>query len=473
MAGFNVNLYTFTKKIDSTKQPTGTGTQYLCNILTPADITAPVIEITASADLTAFNYAYISAFHRYYWIEGISFEAGIWVLTLAVDVLATYKTYIGGESLYVLRAASSYNGDITDNFYPIINDIVYDTQTETPFTSPTYATGTIVLNISGSTTTGNTTLYELTPDNYRKLVCALYDAIDGFQLTDVVKSVVKKFGGNPEKLINGAMWFPHRIMPADTPTVQVVIGSWAAVDSLAFPIEGVLLTEPAFADAVQSFTIAAHPQVAKGRYLNLAPYSRYTLYLPGVGMMNLDTTLFEGVNGIYVTRYVDAITGRATYRVITVPTAIGDPSLLVTSAECQWGVPITMGGNNIGANVLTGTLATIGSAAAAIASGGTSAIIGAVAGGIGSAVSAMDGATVGSSIGGNLTAPLMPIRLDTVFFKITGEDITHNGRPLMQVKQLSTLSGYVQVQKGDVPIPGTSSEAQRVKDFLEGGFFYE
>ena len=115
---FYINLYTFTKKVNSTGQPTGTGTQYSCNILTPADITAPVVEISASADLTAYNYAYIANFHRYYWIEGISFEAGLWILTLAVDVMATYKTEIGGASLYVLRSASQSDGNLMDNFYP-------------------------------------------------------------------------------------------------------------------------------------------------------------------------------------------------------------------------------------------------------------------------------------------------------------------------------------------------------------------
>jgi hypothetical protein len=66
-----------------------------------------------------------------------------------------------------------------------------------------------------------------------------------------------------------------------------------------------------------------------------------------------------------------------------------------------------------------------------------------------------------------------PIRLDTTFYRITNWDNTHNGRPLMQTRTISTLSGFIMVQKGDVPIAGTSQEADEIRSLLEGGFYYE
>ena len=66
-----------------------------------------------------------------------------------------------------------------------------------------------------------------------------------------------------------------------------------------------------------------------------------------------------------------------------------------------------------------------------------------------------------------------PIRLDTTFCRITSWDDTHNGRPLMQTRTISTLSGFIMVQKGDVPIAGTSQEADEIRSLLEGGFYYE
>lgn len=465
---FTVTLYTFSKKIDSTAQPTGAGTQYSCNILTPADITAPAVEITASSDLTAYNYAYISAFHRYYFIEGVTFDMGIWVLTLKCDVLATYKSQIGAESLYVLRSSAAYVGEIQDNYYPITGDIVYSMQEESNFPGYTYATGCYILNIMGTASSGSSTLYQLTPDNFRTLIQELYTAIDGFQLSDMVKSVVQKFGGNPTQLISGAMWFPMDFMDSGT-DVPITVGSWTSTTAV-----GKLVTQPVKNLPGFNPTIAAHPQVStRGRYLNLAPYSKYQLYVPTAGIIDLDTSQLMGINAIYVTRHVDAFTGNMTCIVQTDPPNVSDPYHYLAVINGQWGVPVALNGNNNGGNILSGLISTAGAVAGAIATGGASAIIGAATAGIGTIAGAIGSATSNSSQAGSITAMLEPMRLDTTFYKVTDADNTHNGRPLMQVRQISALGGFIQVQKGDVPIPGTSAEAEQIKSFLEGGFFYE
>lgn len=464
---FKINLYTFAKDSNSTAQPAGTGNELNCNILTPADITAPVVEIAAS-DPTAYNYAYISAFHRYYFIEGMIYMEGLWQLQLKCDVLATYKSAIGAESLYVLRAASSYDGEIRDNYYPITGDIDYSSQAESPFPGYTYATGCYILNIMGTTTSGSTTLYQLTPDNFRLLVEELYTAIDGFQLADVVKSVVQKFGGNPTQLISGAMWFPMDFMETGT-DVAIKIGSWTSSTAV-----GKLVTQPIKSLPGFNPTIAAHPQVsARGRYLNLAPYSKYQLYIPTIGIIDLDTSQLMGINKIYVTRHIDAFTGQMTCIVETDPDNVSDPNHYLAVLNGQWGVPVSLNGNNNGGSLIGGAVATAGAVAGAIATGGASAIIGAATAGIGTIADAIGGASSSSAVGGSITAMLEPMRLDTTFFYVTDADNTHNGRPLMQVKTISSLSGFIQVQKGDVPIAGTQAEADEIRALLEGGFYYE
>ena len=112
-----INFYTFAKKINSTKQPTGNGTQLDCNIKAPSSIINPVLEITTSP--ISFNYCYIPAFSRYYYINDITFDRGLWVISCSVDVLASYKTTIGNSSCYVTRSSQNFDGDIMDNLYPI------------------------------------------------------------------------------------------------------------------------------------------------------------------------------------------------------------------------------------------------------------------------------------------------------------------------------------------------------------------
>lgn len=464
---FTVRLWSFAKDSNSTKQPTGNGTQFSCNILTPSDIIAPTVEISAN-DLTGYNYAYIPAFHRYYFIEGITFDSGLWRLALQCDVLATYKTTIGAQTLYVIRAAGAFDGEIRDSYYPPTGDVEYYSESEPSFPGYDYSNGVYVLNVMGTETTGASTLYQLTPDNFRKLIEELYTDINGFQLSDVVSSVVQKFGGNPTELISGALWFPTSFTFVSSTDIPIKVGGWSSTNAVGRKINNPVGYLPGF-----NPTIRAHPQVARGRYLNLAPYSKYELYIPACGIINLDTSELMGINKIYVTRHVDAFTGRMSCIVQTDPDNVGDPNHYLAVIEGQWGVPLSLSGTNNGGNFISGAIATIGAVGGAIASGGASAIIGAAAAGITTIAGAIGSAPSNCSTGGAIVAMEEPMRLDTTFYYVTGEDNTHNGRPLMQNKQINTLSGFIMVQKGDIPISGTSTEADQIRQLLEGGFYYE
>lgn len=464
-----VTLYSFAKDDNSTAQPTGTGTAFTCNVLTPCDITAPVVELSGT-DLTGYNYAYIASFHRYYFIQGITYDKGLWRLALKCDVLATYKTTIGNASLFVIRAASDYDGEIRDEYYPPTADIEYYTQTETPFSGYSYSSGCYVLNVMGTDSNGASTLYQLDVSNFQKLIEELYTDINGFQLADVVKTVVQKFGGNPTQLINGCHWFPTDFTFVTSSTYPIKIGGWTSTTAVGKKITNPIGYLPGF-----NPTIAAHPQVAKGRYLNLAPYSKYELYIPGIGIINLDTTELMGINKIYVTRHIDAFTGRMSCIVQTDPDNVSDPYHYLAVVEGQWGVPISLSGGSSGnAGSFVGqAIGTVGAITAAALTGGASAIVGAATGGIGSMMAASSGAPSNCSTGGAIVSMEEPMRLDTTFYRITGWDDTHNGRPLMQTKTINTLSGFVMVQKGDVAISGTAAEADEIRTLLEGGFYYE
>ena len=66
-----------------------------------------------------------------------------------------------------------------------------------------------------------------------------------------------------------------------------------------------------------------------------------------------------------------------------------------------------------------------------------------------------------------------PIWLDSIFADIADKDNTEHGSPLCESRQISTLSGFIQVSEGYVAIPGPLPEMQQVKALLEAGFFYE
>ena len=460
-----VTLWSFAKDSNSTAQPTATGTDFTCNVLTPADITAPVIELSGT-NLTGYNYAQIADFHRYYFVEGITYDKGLWRLSLKCDVLASYKTDIGSQSLYVLRSASASDGTIADTYYPITASVSYTEELANPFyhTSP-YTNGYYVVNVSGvAGGTGTSTLWQMSPSTFRTFITNVYTNIDGFQATDIFDAINKLLAGSPTKLISSAMWFPGQVSFTKSAAQRVYVGSW---DS---GVDAQLITDPIYVDSSIWLDINRHPQAAtRGAYLNMAPYSVYTLTLPLFGAINLDPAMMQGATQVHLYIRVDAVSGVATVEIDT-----GGTNPMLGYLTAQMGVAMPLNGQESGASVAGGIVSTLAGVAGAVVTGGAAApIIGAASAGIGTAVSAMSGASFSSGSAGSILGPTATWRLNSTHFTIADEDNTHNGRPLMDTRTISSLSGFIMVQKGDVPITGTAAEADEIRSLLEGGFYYE
>lgn len=83
------------------------------------DALNPYIEV--GTDPTGYNYAYVPAFERYYFVTGIRYvRHGLWALTLTVDVLMTYSAQIlelygnleGAENEDPYSSSAIYNADV-------------------------------------------------------------------------------------------------------------------------------------------------------------------------------------------------------------------------------------------------------------------------------------------------------------------------------------------------------------------------
>ena len=305
---YKLKLGTFTKYVESTKQPTVTGwTEYDINFKDGTDVVNPTVMLSiAYSTVKAYNYAYM--LDRYYWIESMRIlRTGLCELKLKTDVLATYKSDIGSASLYILRSSASYNGYIPDTYYQPTANCTTNLQLQDPDTVPVvdFNSGYYLLSVMGSiddndpntTVGGAEIIYQLTPVQFRKVINKIYNSINGFQLADAVNEVVKAFGGNPQKLISGAVWVPY-----DFPAVSanVVIGSYDT------GITAEVVTKNAIDLATFSYTIPKHPKAStKGKYLNTSPFSTYTLGINCGGIIELDSTKLVDVSTIYVYRTLD------------------------------------------------------------------------------------------------------------------------------------------------------------------------
>lgn len=66
------------------------------------------LDYDSSVLSAGYNYCYIPAFNRYYYISGLSCDAGKKIiLDLSIDVLNTYKTAILSASVNVIRSESA------------------------------------------------------------------------------------------------------------------------------------------------------------------------------------------------------------------------------------------------------------------------------------------------------------------------------------------------------------------------------
>lgn len=466
---YTLKMGAFAKLENSTAQPTTTGwAEFSVTLKEGCDLSNPVLSIAESfATLSGYNYA--TFLGRYYWVQDIRVErTGYCVISLKVDVLATYKTDIGNADLYVLRSSAAADGSIRDNFYPMKATATKYHQDQDATTVPgNYSSGVIVLNVSGIDTSLGTTLIEMIPSEFKRLITALYTDINGFQLTDVFDKLNQLFGGNPQELINGAMWFPYAF---DVDSYQQVqIGGWAAELS-GTPIQGGVITDPGLTLANYTYTLQKHPLAAtRGSYLNLNPYTQYVLGIPGCGIVNLDASKLQNETSITIIREMDAFTGQL---IVKVNATSSGQRLAYLSG--QIGIPIGLKGSNNANRILDSAAVTIGGTAAAIATGGAAAITGAIASGIGTAIEAIGSTGTSTSMGaGSVGIMLQPGWLDTICYDITDADNLQEGRPYCKIAKPSVLTGFMKVADGYVPISGPLPEQLEVKRILEAGFFYE
>lgn len=119
MAGFSVKLYTVSDDNKVVSKTLGTATEYAnCIMKETVDVTAPVIRISTSTELSGKNYCYIERYGRYYFVDKIETTPdGYWQLHCRCDVLMSYKTQIKALTGTLERSQNTFNGYLNDPQY--------------------------------------------------------------------------------------------------------------------------------------------------------------------------------------------------------------------------------------------------------------------------------------------------------------------------------------------------------------------
>lgn len=424
------------------------------------------LDLGKTADPSQYNYAYIPAFARYYFIEEWYFDRALWTASMKVDVLATYKTDIGTANLYVMRCAGEHDGDIIDTLYPAKSGCSFASDTKTnPWTSAeTYVIGVV----SQDARCGSLIHYAMGRASFTAICQWLLSDVvttdNGFKIEDCSLELQRSLV-EPLQFIKSCVLLPVSIsdtISSVSPNPHVVVYGWETEEG------GKVLDENTAITKTFSFSIQKHPDtVSRGNYVNSAPFTSITLTVPPFGVFDIDTSVTCNASTVTATIRLDQITGKGTLTVEC-------NGIVLNRIEAQIGIPISM--SSVTRDYL-GAVSNIGAGASGmidgLLSGGVAGgIVGGLSG-IGNAIQSLQARanTIGTT--GSYGSLIGDFKLDHQFFRPIADDNTHNGRPLCAKRVINTLSGYVIVQDGDVSINGTSSEDAQIRQYLETGFYYE
>lgn len=497
---FNVVLYTFSKKQNSTAIPSTAALTVSCQARLPLDIISPTIQLQltggAAANPSAYNYAYIASFSRYYWIRTWRNVGPLWEADLTCDVLASWRTNIGSQSCYVYRSAAAYDGDVGDNLYPVTSEANrLNISLSKPFTiggvsasGAAADTGIFVLGIISS---GGTQYYGFTS-------AQLVDLMDYLFSDDYYEAVLTDFGAseypeakvaiNPMQYISSVRWFPMGVSTASfggytawtlkaSNIIGVVVGNQLLTTQTAYAFFHIDGTQVNFHTTTWSDDITLdsdfwHSQAStRGNWLKFNPYTNYEVFYPPFGLFDLDPAEIAGATTLSFRLTIDVWTGKGNLDVIvnrgltteriisrmTTDVAVDVPlsNILVTGSSTMQMVQAGFSGLQAAANL--DPQAFLGAEMAA----GRSMVNGRIP----------HLSSVGTQ---GSTAPMEGSpKLKVTHWLMADDDPADFGRPLYSTSTISLIPGFIRCDSDHVSIPCTSQELTEIRSVMASGFYYE
>lgn len=476
-----VSFGNFSKRRNSTKQPSGLSDQRDCKLKETTSVDHPTFIVTGNN----FHYNYASWDGRFYFIKDIrSAHNGLTEIDCEIDVLATYKSAILGTTAYVLYDSTS-NTELPDNRLPMkTTKTVSASSAACPLVPD--AGGTYILSITGSH--GSTGVYKCTQSDIAALIDDVSDISDNiFDDTgitppsppatpaDVVDAIVKfgefqmdvfkyildllkkaisqVFGsGDIPANIRECRYLPFNIGTTGGSN-KIYLGTFETKQSLAK-----LAT-----DTVVRSTSVSIPWQAND-FRRRSPYTEIYLYIPYIGMVRLSSENLVGQSSISVAYAI----------------SVRDGSVICTvssGSEVLGQYP-----GNVGCSI------PIGFSNTNLAKAGQAVIEGAVSaasknlGGVGMAALDFGDAITPNftSIGGldgiaGIASP-QNITCYTVFhdtIAAPNADLQVIGSPTMRSKSLGGLTGFVQCLDAHVEADAMGEELAEIDSFLNSGIFIE
>ena len=484
------------KRENSTAIPSSFSATRSCVLKNASSIINPVIELDRTVNDHTYNYCYIADFSRYYWVRDIVYEDARIIYYLDCDVLASARTFIGNASMYVLRAAHEWDGTITDTLYPrkaetvtvmnLINTGVGGTE---KFSSGTYSVG--IRNTQGvdyylmQKPEFDAFCYVLLGDGFANEIIGNYGIVN-----NQYKMLV-----DPLQYIERILWFPF----TTTAGTSLLAGDMISVGNAGLDFSTVqgadithvkLLSNNNIADMIETQFISLntympiqHPQAnTRGVYLNSPMFTNAMFTLLPFGQFALDWVSVQSIRNAYAQANsflrarvdTDLRTGNSTLNIEC--GGAGNVDKILAHANAQIGVNIPLAqtierGERTFLQEVQMNLDAWSTATKLDVSGTFGVVNAAIHDEIMSHIPEHRKQGETSSIINVYN--LYFCYLMFTFSQVVDDDLSQRGRPLCEVRQLSTMAGYQLIADADIRTTLTAEEDRKIKQFLESGYFYE
>lgn len=451
----------FSKKRNSTRIPQIAGTSKDMYLKEATSAEKPTFIIQSNN----FNYTYAYWNGHYYFVNDIvSVKDNLIAISCTQDVLATYREEILETTQYIARSASDYDGEVIDTFYNGVADV---TRNEIVIVTPfkgTVSDGSYVLGVvgkgTGAGTFGCITYYVLTDSQMKEFMMYMLQNIDymgiNFEAMQDWNEQIMKGLINPFQYIVSCMYFPFKVKGTGNPTIS--FGFWDSNVSAQY------LSLALFVDETTCI-IPKHPQSDRGKYLNMSPYTDYTVELPPFGCVPLSTKSVINSNKLTFQYVIDLLTGKGN---VQLSTENGDTDIMML--ETMVGVPVQLAQITqgfMGWSQFNITSATVLSQITSLLNGDTGIL------NIGNSTSAYAPKVTTGGTQGSRSTYFLNCRLIAEFTNIAQENISLNGRPLLQNRQLRTLSGYTRCINPSIDINCLGNDRTEINSLLSSGFYIE
>lgn len=443
-------LYHFSKRKNSTKRPTGQGTEVPCLLKSAATFQNPMLILQKPMnDMLQFNYAKWA--DHYYFIDSTtSINAGQTEISCTEDVLATYKNEISNYTCFIERS-SNQTTLANDTMYIPTNDWVLSTRNvshKEKIMTSTYSQQYIIRVVSRT----GVASYYINGDQLNNLLDYMYTESN---FTDVITDAITKLMFDPFKYIVDLKWIPFVDNAFNNSNDEAIqLGFW---DS---GVTAKRIDEDTVVNFSYSFAFD-NPLYAITDFRYYSPsFSNYFIKLPFIGVVALNPyKIDESVNALY---QFDATSGLCNV-------FLQSKKVVFASYQFQLSVPVQIGyaSTNI-AQLTTSAVSLVGAGLQGNIAQGISSGIEA-----GRSITAPEVSMLGTI--GNISNILNNQILEFNSYACTSinPDGASEGYADGTVRSISGLSGYIKCRNASIEISGFTGDQEAVNNYLNSGFYYE